>query len=231
MADARKQNEASQSAIDWQTFFHADNVPILGYDPVNDQIIIKRGADYGTFARGVTTATTSHDIYIYDMRTSSWTKSMNGLADNVDVTNFVVNGSSELVCKASDASTTTIYKWQPGPIATTTFKWRSKAFDFNYPALKKKLYKVIIHSKDGDYMDVNVYYDNKTSIGSAADGQAFDKGNSTLHDASTLTRNELTITTPTAFSYLTLEIVSDGTSSADFTVNDIALVYRVLRPH
>ena len=40
MAEARKQNEASQSAIDWQTFFHADNVPILGYDPVNDQIII-----------------------------------------------------------------------------------------------------------------------------------------------------------------------------------------------
>ena len=226
MADSRKQDEVSQSAIDWQTFFHADNVPILGYDPVNDQIIIKRGADYSGL-----NATTSHDIYIYDMRTGSWTKSMNGLANNIDVTNFVVNGSSELVCKASNATTTTIYKWQPGPIATSTFKWKSKAFDFNYPALKKKLYKVIIHSKDGDNMDVNVYYDNKTSISSAADGQAFDKGDNTLHSASTLTRNELTITTPTAFSYLTLEIVSDSTSHADFTINDIALVYRLLRPH
>ena len=226
MADARQQDEVSQRAIDWQAFFAEANVPILGYDAVNDQIIIKRGADYSGL-----NATTSHDIYIYDMRTGSWTKSMNGLANNVDTTNFVVNGSSELVCKASDASTTTIYKWQPGPIATSTFKWKSKAFDFNYPALKKKLYKVIIHAKDGDYMDVNVYYDNKTSISSAAVGQAFDKGNSTLHDASTLTKNELTITTPTAFSYLTLEIASDGTSSADFTINDIALVYRLLRPH
>ena len=226
MANARQQNEVSQRAIDWQTFFAEANVPILGYDAVNDQIIIKRGADYSGL-----NATTSHDIYIYDMRTGSWTKSMNGLANNVDTTNFVVNGSSELVCKASDASTTTIYKWQPGPIATSTFKWKSKAFDFNYPALKKKLYKVIIHSKEGDNMDVNVYYDNKTSIGSATDGQAFDKGDSTLHSASTLTKNELTITTPTAFSYLTLEIASDGTSSADFTINDIALVYRLLRPH
>ena len=226
MAEARKQNEASQSAIDEQAFFAETNVPIIGYDAVNDQIIVKRGADYSGLS-----ATTSHDIYIYDMRTGSWTKSMNGLANNVDTTNFVVNGSSELVCKASHATTATIYKWQPGPIATTTFKWRSKAFDFNYPALKKKLYKVIIHSKDGDYMDVNVYYDNKTSISSSADGQAFDKGDSTLHSASTLTKNELTITTPTAFSYLTLEIASDGTSSADFTVNDIALVYRLLRPH
>ena len=226
MADARKQHELSQRGIDWQSFFSSANVPILGYDAVNDQVVIKRGADYSGL-----NATTSHDIFIYDMRTGAWTKCMNGLANNVDVTNFVVNGDSELVTKASDGSTTTIYKWQPGPIATSTFKWRSKAFDFNYPAVKKKLYKVIIHSKAGANMAVNVYYDDKTSIGSAADGQAFGQGDSTLHSATTLTKNELTITTPTAFSYLTLEIASDGGAShVDFTVNDIALVYRLLRP-
>jgi len=227
MADARKQHELSQRGIDWQTFFSNsdDNVPILGYDAVNDQVIIKRAADYnGDSSIG----TASHDIFIYDMRTGAWTKCMNGLANNVDVTNFVVNGDSELVTKASDASTTTIYKWQPGPIATSTFKWRSKAFDFNYPAVKKKLYKVIIHSKAATNMDVNVYYDDKTSIGSAADGQVFDKPLST---STSLAKNTLTITAPTAFSYLTLEIASDGTSHADFTVNDIALVYRIFRPH
>ena len=218
MADARKQHELSQRGIDWQSFFTSTNVPILGYDAVNDQVIIKRGADYSGLS-----ATTSHNIFIYDMRTGAWTKSMNSLADNVDVTNFVVNGDSELVCKASNASVTTIYKWQPGPIATRFFKWRSKAFDFNYPAVKKKLYKVVIHSKAATNMDVNVYYDDKTSIGSAADGQAFDKPLST---STSLIKNTMTITTPTAFSYLTLEIVSDGTSSAD-----IALVYRLLRPH
>ena len=228
MPKGKTKDSAWQSAIDWQTFFHADNVPILGYDPVNDQIIIKRGADYGTFVRGVATATTSHDIYIYDMRTSAWTKSMNGLADNVDVTNFVVNGNSELICKASDASTSTLYQWQPAAQATAAFKWVSKAFDFQYPALKKKLYKIIIHSKEGDNMDVNVYYDNKTSIGSASDGEAFDKP---LNAGSSLVRNELAISTPSTFSYLTLEIASDGTSDAGFEVNDIALVYRILRPH
>ena len=218
MSQGRNQNEASQSAIDWQLFFAANNVPIIGYDPINDQVIIKRGADYSGLS-----ATTSHDIYIYDMRTGSWTKSMNGLANDIDVTNFVVNGSSELVCKASNDTTATIYKWRPDPQSTSTFQWKSKAYDFGHPALKKKLYKVIIHSKEGDNMDVKVYYDNS---GSAA--QAFDKP---LNAGSSLVRNELTITTPTAFSYLALEIASDGASASDFEVNDIALVYRILRPH
>ena len=39
MADARKQNEASQSAIDWQAFFAEANVPIIGYDAVNDHYL------------------------------------------------------------------------------------------------------------------------------------------------------------------------------------------------
>ena len=221
MSQVRKKEELWQSAIDWQSFFSATNVPILGYDSINDQIIIKRGADYSGL-----NATTSHDILIYDLRTGAWTKSMNGLANNVDVTNFVVNGDGALVCKASDDTTTTVYKWQPGPIATSTFKWRSKAFDFNYPAVKKKLYKVIIHSKYGTNMDVNIYYDNKTSISSSADGEAFDKP---LNTGSSIVRNEMTITTPTTFSYLTLEIASDGTSNANFEVNDIGLVYRALR--
>ena len=88
MTKARNQQEAWQSAIDWQSFFEADNVPIIGYDPINDLVIIKRGADYGVFTKGVTTNTTSHDLLIYDMRTGAWTKSKNGLDDDVDVTNF-----------------------------------------------------------------------------------------------------------------------------------------------
>lgn len=224
MANARKQNEASQSAIDWQTFFHDDNVPILGYDAVNDQIIIKRGANYGTFVRGVTTATTSHDIYIYDMRTGSWTKSMNGLDNNVDTTNFVVNGSSELVCKASHGSTTTIYKWQPGPIATSTFKWKSKAFDFNYPALKKKLYKIIVHATAGTNTVITAGYDNATASNIFA--------SNTFNTSTDLKRNEFIVSSPTVFSYLDIQIESSGGNTpAAFEINDIALVYRLLRPH
>ena len=219
MADARQQDEVSQRAIDWQAFFAEANVPILGYDAVNDQIIVKRGADYSGL-----NATTSHDIYIYDMRTGSWTKSMNGLANNVDTTNFVVNGSSELVCKASDASTTTIYKWQPGPIATSTFKWKSKAFDFNYPALKKKLYKVIVHATAGTNTVITAGYDN------AAASNIF--ASNTFNTSTDLKRNEFTVSSPTTFSYLDIQIASSGGDTpAAFEINDIALVYRLLRPH
>ena len=214
----RDNNQIAQQGIDWQLFFAEANVPIIGYDPVNDQIIIKRGADYSGLS-----ATTSHDIYIYDMRTGSWTKSLNGLADNVDVTNFVVNGNSELVCKASNGTTATIYKWQPAPQATSAFKWQSKAFDFNYPALKKKLYKVIVHAKKGENTIIKAGYDNATPTNVFA--------SNTFNTSASLVKNEYIVSSPTAFSYLDIQIESNGTTHADFEINDIAFVYRILRAH
>ena len=77
----------------------------------------------------------------------------------------------------------------------------------------------------------NIYYDNKTSVSSAADGQEFDKAATPLNNGASLVKNTLSITTPTAFSYLTLEIKSDGTSNAGFEINDITFLYRILRAH
>ena len=136
----------------------------------------------------------------------------------------MVNGNSELVCKASDASTTTIYKWQAGPIATSAFKWRSKAFDFNYPALKKKLYKVIVHATAGTNTVITAGYDN------AAASNIF--ASNTFNTSTDLKRNEFTVSSPTTFSYLDIQIASSGGDTpAAFEINDIALVYRLLRPH
>ena len=216
----RNNNQIAQQGIDWQSFFAEDNIPIIGYDPVNDQVIIKRASDYNGDG---SVGTASHDIYIYDMRTGAWTKSLNGLANNVDVTNFVVNGNSELVCKASNDTTTTIYKWQPDPQATTTFKWQSKAFDFNHPALKKKLYKVIVHAKKGENTIIKVGYDNATPTNVFA--------SNTFHTSASLVKNEFVVSSPTAFSYLDIQIESNGTTHADFEINDIAFVYRILRAH
>ena len=158
------------------------------------------------------------------MRTGSWTKSMNGLANNVDTTNFVVNGSSELVCKASHASTTTIYKWQPDPQATSAFQWKSKAYDFGHPALKKKLYKVIVHATAGTNTVITAGYDN------AAASNIF--ASNTFNTSTDLKRNEFTVSSPTTFSYLDIQIASSGGDTpAAFEINDIALVYRLLRPH
>ena len=93
---------------------------------------------------------------------------------------------------------------------------------------KRGLYRFMLVQRFKTY---NIYYDNKTSVSSAADGQEFDKAATPLNNGASLVKNTLSITTPTAFSYLTLEIKSDGTSNAGFEINDITFLYRILRAH
>ena len=218
MAEAPRSQQTGgwQSAIDWQSFFTAANYPVIGYDPINDKVIIKESSDFST--------SESQDVLIYDMKTGAWTTSKAAMTNGVDTTNFVINGDSELVLKQGAASADFHFKkWSSTPVAKSAIQWTSKAYDFGQPSLKKKLYKVIIHSKYATNVDVNIYYDDS---GSAA--QAFD---TPLGTGAGYAKNTLTVTTPTAFSYLTVELKSDGTSHASFTVNDIALVYRILGPH
>ena len=221
MAEAPRSQQTGgwQSAIDWQSFFTAANYPVIGYDPINDKVIIKKSSDYS-----VLNNSTANDVLIYDMKTGAWTKSVAAMTNTVDTTNFVINGDSELVLKQGAASTNFHFKkWSSAPVAKSAIKWTSKAYDFGQPSMKKKLYKIIIHAQYGTNVDVNIYYDDS---GSAA--QSFDKP---LGTGAAYTKNTMTVTTPTAFSYLTIELKSDGSSNAAFTVNDIALIYRVLNPH
>ena len=218
MAEAPKVQQAGgwQSSIDWQNFFTATNYPILGYDPVNDRVIIKESSDYS--------ANNSQDVLTFDMKTGAWTKSVAAITNTVDTSNFVINGDSELVLKQGAASTNVHFKkWSSTPTAKSAIQWTSKAYDFGAPSIKKKLYKVIIHAQYGTNVDVNIYYDD-----SASAAQSFDKP---LGTGGAYTKNTMVVTSPTAFSYLTIELKSDGTSHASFAVNDIALIYRVLSVH
>ena len=217
MAQAPRTQESGgwQSAIDWQAFFTEANNPAIGYDPLNDKVIVKQSTDYSN--------STSQDVYMYDMRTGAWSKAISALSGSTDVTNFVVNGSGELVCKASHSSTSAFHKWDSSAKATSSFQWTSKAYDFGYPGAKKKLYKVIIHAKNGDNMVVKAGYDN------AAVSNVFTSN--TIATGSSITKNTLVVTTPTAFSYFTLQIESNGTSNAGFEINDIAFIYRAIKAH
>ena len=220
MAQAPRTQETGgwQSAIDWKSFFDdSTKVPVIGYDPVNDQVIILQSTNVG--ATGATT-----DLFIYDMRTGAWSKVKSAIATyDTDLTNFVIHGGGELVIKKSNATTDAFYKWSGTALATTTFQWTSKAYDFGHPALKKKVYKLLINAKNGAFMDVKIYYDDKST--------AAETFSAPLNTGSDFTKNEIIVTSPAAFSYLTVEIVSNGTSNAAFEVNDIGILYRVLRQH
>jgi len=220
MAQAPRTQESGgwQSAIDWQTFFDdPDKLPVIGYDPLNDQVIVLQSTD-----TSVTGANT--DLFTYDMRTGAWSKVKSAIATyDTDLTNFVINGSSELVIKKSNSATDAFYKWNGAAETTTAFQWTSKAYDFGHPALKKKVYKLLINAKNGAFMDVKIYYDDKST--------AAETFSAPLNTGSDFTKNEIIVTSPAAFSYLTVEIVSNGTSNAAFEVNDIGILYRVLRQH
>ena len=218
MAETPKTQQVGgwQSAIDWQSFFTAANYPVFAYDPINDRVVIKQSSDYS--------ASDNQDVLTFDLKTGAWTKSVAAITNTVDTSNFVINGDSELVLKQGAASADFHFKkWSSTPVAKSAIQWTSKAYDFGQPSLKKKLYKVIIHSKYATNVDVNIYYDNSSSA-----AQSFDKP---LETGASYAKDTMTVTTPTAFSYLTIELKSDGASNASFTVNDIALVYRTLRPH
>ena len=204
-----------QGKIDWSKFYVESNIPSIGYDPGSDKLIIKEANDYSAKASSVSLT--------YDMKTGSWSTVQASILTAVDISNFVISGSGELVVKEGGGSPSlSLYTWDDDSKATANFNWTSKAYDMGYPALKKRLYKVIIHSVDGTGMQVKAAYDSGTFT------DIFDSNG--LNAAATITRNELVVTTPTNFSYMQLEISALSTNEAAFRVNDITLVYRVLGP-
>ena len=205
-----------QTVIDWQAFFNETKYPSIGYDPIYDKIIIKKGNDYS--------ADNDQDFLVYDMLTGSWALVKAGIANTVDTTNFVVNGDDELVLKQGGTSDSNddFFRWQDTPQATSTFKWQSKAFDLGSPTVKKKLYQVIVHAISGANAIVKVSYDNATTTSDIF-------VSNTLSDNAYITRNELTVSSFTAFTYISVEISASGGSVAtDFAISDISFIYRPL---
>ena len=154
------------------------------------------------------------------MRTGSWSIGLGAMTNTVDTTNFVINADAELVLKQHGGSTA-VKKWDNTPALTTTFKWTSKAYDFGSPTIKKKLYQVVINATSGANVQVKVAYDNATSTTNVFTSN-------TLSDNAYITRNELVVSSPTAFTYLTLEISSNGTTAADFAISDMSFIFRPL---
>jgi hypothetical protein len=205
----------ARKTIDWDSFYDAANDPVIGYDPASDKIIILKGAD---------SSSGMDNGFIYDMVTGSWTSTTLSPSE-VDKSNFAVFGSSNLLIKNHDASTTTFEKFSAAPVAANNFQWQSKSFDFGHPGAKKKLYKVIVHGSNLDDMEVKISYN-----GAAASDVFAANLTGTTSD---LHKQELTVSTPTAFSYcaVNIQIGSGDTCQSDISINDISLIYRVLSIH
>ena len=203
----------SQRVIDWETFYTAADKPLIGYDAIDDKIIIIEGATTG-----------KQDGLIYDVQTGSWSSVPSIDPTNHSRSNFASDHDGALIFKENDTSTG-YSKWASAGASSASFKWQSKNLDFGYPGAKKKLYKVIVHAAHGNNLVIKAGYDDADPADLFTDtGDA-----NTFNTTDTLDKHEFVISSPTAFSYCSIEI--SGTCEADLLINDIAFVYRVLSVH
>ena len=128
-------------AIDWQNFFTASKIPMIGYDVKSDSIIVFQGADQS--------AETTRTVLHFDVKTSAWTKGIGKVTGTEDISNPVLNNAGELV--VAHTGTGIFTAWDPSATASTEFEIESKAFDMGNLAMKKKLYKINeIEKSQGD---------------------------------------------------------------------------------
>ena len=65
--------DSDKQVLNWESFFDTANVPVVGYDPINDLLVVLKGADHSE--------DDSKDMFIYDFRTGSWTKGDTKIGD------------------------------------------------------------------------------------------------------------------------------------------------------
>jgi len=161
----------------------------------------------------------SGDIFLYDMVTQSWVKGDSALTDGVLKTNFVTDWNGDLVYVHT---TGTVLKWDDSSAASTTVDIKTKDIDFGQPGQRKKIYKVYVTHR-GSASNI------QTSYAVDGDQDTYTEVGSELPVTSAVTdwvTTELALSVNNCYS-IRLRFFSDGTTPANFEINDISIVFRV----
>jgi len=203
------QNSSGQQALDWQDFFSSSKTPMIGYDVKSDSIIVFKGADYS--------AETGRDILHFDVKTGAWTKGDTKIIGTEDISNPVLNSDGELV--VAHTGTGIFTAWDASPKVSSDFELKSKAFDMGNPAMKKKLYKIIIEYKGTSASNVSVTVEYDQSGSNTSVGSLTNKSNYGII--------ELDVT-PTTFRDVSVRFYATGALSTVFELSSYSLVFRGL---
>ena len=210
----------------WQSFF-TDN-GMVGYLPKKRQIVVVKDSS----------ASSAGDCFLYDMVTRSWVKGDSKFNDSALKTNFITDWNNDLVYAYNNGGTPNLYKWDPDPDASGTFKFETKDVDFGHPGIRKKVHRVRISYK-GNGSTVSVEYrrngDNdtlkpfyRTTTTGATDGTNSDT--TPLVDVGVddwVTAELKPVSASDSNNLNSFQIVFGGTSVADFEINDISIIYRL----
>ena len=210
----------------WQSFF-TDN-GMVGYLPKKRQIVVVKDSS----------ASSAGDCFLYDMVTRSWVKGDSKFNDSALKTNFITDWNNDLVYAYNNGGTPNLYKWDPDPDASGTFKFETKDVDFGHPGIRKKVHRVRISYK-GNGSTVSVEYrrngDNdtlkpfyRTTTTGATDGTNSDT--TPLVDVGVddwVTAELKPVSASDSNNLNSFQLVFGGTSVADFEINDISIIYRL----
>ena len=210
---------------DWQSFIDS---PMVGYFPRKRQIIVVDDIkDDGDGA-----------IYLYDMVTTSWTKSSDAKFADAVKSNLINDWNGDLV----HATGNYIKKWSDASVSSTHLEFSTKDIDFGQPAVRKKIYKVYLTFKgNGAHVQVNYGVDglrptlNFFPITSGTDGSTTGTGAAAkciAYDAGTTDWLKAELKPAASInnvSSIRLRISGDESAgvAADFEINDISIVYRM----
>ena len=200
---------------------------MIGYIPKKRQLLVVKDSD---------NITDSGDIYVYDMVTQSWVMGIDQFTGAAERTksNFIVDWNGDL-CYMSSLNDGTLYKWDDSADLSDTMSIKTKDIHFGDPARRKKIYNVRISYK-GDGSAVTVQYAINGDTDTVGNFYRLEAGGDSdrSNDDTTPLQNvgtddwvvgELVPVNPISNAY-SFQLIFDGTSAADFEINDISIVYR-----
>ena len=200
---------------------------MIGYIPKKRQLLVVKDSD---------NITDSGDMYLYDMVTQSWVMGIDQFTGAAERTksNFIVDWNGDL-CYMSSLNDGTLYKWDDSADLSDTMSIKTKDIHFGDPARRKKIYNVRISYK-GDGSAVTVQYAINGDTDTVGNFYRLEAGGDSdrSNDDTTPLQNvgtddwvvgELVPVNPISNAY-SFQLIFDGTSAADFEINDISIVYR-----
>ena len=226
-------DNSTSSVTAWAEYFSGSaNVKdvMIGYDALSNSLIIFGSPDDGT--------TTSNKGFIYCFNTGGWTLHTNIFTDSETYTNFINDWNNNLTIGfQTDADSMSFQKYLPVSKAQDGQILVTRDIDFGQPALKKKIYKVIVTYRSSVEQQTPIEYavDGTKSFSDFATGSNItpqgDSGGAGYLESTGNSGADWDVATFTANSVVTCQSIQfkfNPPSSGLFEINDITIEYRVI---
>ena len=228
-----KKGMPRMSSKDWET--EIKDTAIVGYVPRDKCLLIKCSS-----AVSDTTSTTKFYIYNFDLDSLSEATAMAGV-DQDNASNFVTLSDGRLILSMDHAEIKE-YSGDPYAVASSSYLWKTKTFNFGDKSKRKKIYKVYVTFKCNNtttnvMVKFNKLCEHDHNCGSPgysenhsfANGTNFSGNKLVATDANEWNVAELKpATSALANNVKTFQLVFSASSTVptEFEVSDIQIIYR-----